>query len=73
MQLSETKIVGQGQLEELIATLSALRLQGEIKLIRGAFDLSAMIDVEFIEKATGQKWRLTCVNDFHGGGSLVRL
>jgi hypothetical protein len=68
MPLRETKISGQVQLEELVATLSALRLQGEIKLIQ----LDAMIDAEFVEKATGQKWRLKCANDARGGGSLVR-
>jgi hypothetical protein len=72
MPLRETKISGQAQLEELVATLGALRLQGEIKLIHGAFQLDAMIDAEFVEKATGQKWRLKCANDAHGGGSLVR-
>jgi hypothetical protein len=65
-------ISGQGQLEELVATLSALRLQGEIKLLHGSFQLDAMIDAEFVEKATGQKWRLKCANDARGGGSLVR-
>jgi hypothetical protein len=54
MPLRETKISGQGQLEELVATLSALRLQGEIKLLHGSFQLDAMIDAEFVEKATGQ-------------------
>jgi hypothetical protein len=72
MQLREMKISSQSQLEELVATLSALRLQGEIKIVNGGFQLSAMIDAEFIEKATGQKWRLRCVNGAHGGGSLVR-
>jgi hypothetical protein len=73
MQLREASITGQAQLEDLVLALGAMRQEREITLVRGALELAAMIDAEFVVRSTGERWRLTCINDAHGGGSLTRV
>jgi hypothetical protein len=73
MQLREARITGQAQLEDLVLALGVMRQEREITLVRGALELTAMIDAEFVVRSTGERWRLTCVNDVHGGGSLTRV
>lgn len=59
-----------GTRDDLIDTLKAMRAAGELKILRGTFD-AEIIDVEFIEKSTGQPWRFSAVSG-HGPGRLSR-
>jgi hypothetical protein len=61
-----------GQLS-LDVALGAMRQERKITLVRGALELAGMIDAEFVVRGTGERWRLRCVDDARGGGSLTRV
>ncbi|MCX6118577.1 MAG: hypothetical protein NT027_13625 [Proteobacteria bacterium] len=73
-QLSEVRISSEDALWELVGNLNDLRKKGAIKLVSGSFDLGSIVQAQFIEVATGQKWLLKCLNDGpYGGGSLLKI
>ena len=63
MEMTVALVAGMG--EALIDELKALRVAGELKILRGTFD-AELIDVEFIEKATGQQWHFNGISGRSG-------
>lgn len=72
MIIKETNIGNQRELTEILSSLSAMRLRGEVKLIRGSFDLNSIIDTEFRVKDTGERWILYCVNEAPSGSGYLK-
>ena len=73
MKLTETTITSKIQLDDILDSLNSMRLNREIKLIRGNFDSgTSIIDAEFKIKGTIEVWCIYCVNDGHGGGTLSK-
>ena len=74
IKLEEMKIQNQEHLYSLTSLLNTMRLKGEIKLVRGSFDLNSIVEAEFVKTSTMERWQLYCLNDASfGSGDLKRL
>ena len=72
MELKPLEFRNQLEFQNVYNQLRAALLQKEIKITSGSFDYTSILDVTFRVEATGETWKLYCMDEAPSGGGYLR-